>query len=125
MNPERVKNNLIIRLSFEFALSAMKFCQKLDDERKYIIANQLLRSALSIGANVREAQNAESTADFIHKMKIACKEADESEYYLMLIENAYHFDEVKKLLDEIIIINRILNKIITTSQRNRKQKKPV
>ncbi len=80
------KENVIVKLSFEFALQIIDFVEKLESNRKFVIANQLLKSGTSIGANVREAQNAESKADFIHKLKIAAKEADESEYWLLLCQ---------------------------------------
>jgi len=57
------KENLIVTLSFDFALSIIEFAEELESQRKYVIANQLLKSGTSIGANVREAQNAESKAD--------------------------------------------------------------
>ena len=71
--------NVIVELSFEFALEIIKYAELLETGRKYIIARQLFRSGTSIGANIREAQNAESRPDFIHKLKIAAKEADETE----------------------------------------------
>lgn len=58
----------------------VKFSESLEDKKKFAIARQVIRSGASIGANVKEAQNAESKADFVHKMKIAVKEADETEY---------------------------------------------
>ena len=73
-------DNLIVKLSLEFALDIITLAEKLEELKKFIIARQLLKSGTSIGANIREAQNAESKADFIHKMKIAAKEADETEY---------------------------------------------
>jgi four helix bundle protein len=60
------KENLIVKLSLEFALDIIKYSEILENNKKYVIAKQLLRSGTSIGANVREAQNAESKADFIH-----------------------------------------------------------
>jgi len=71
------KDNLIVKLSFEFALEIIEYSELLEEHKKYVISRQLLKSGTSIGANVREAQNEESKADFIHKMKIASKEADE------------------------------------------------
>jgi four helix bundle protein len=94
----------------------MLFCDKLNEHKKFVIANQLLRAALSIGANVREAQNSESIEDLIHKMKIASKEGDESEFYLQLIEKAYSYEEPKLLLNELVSINKVLNKIISTTK---------
>ena len=64
------KKNEVLDLSFEFALGVIQYCDLLETEKKYVLARQLLRSGTSIGANVREAQNAERKADFIHKMKL-------------------------------------------------------
>ena len=75
------KDNLIVNITFEFALEIIEFAEELEGLRKFVIANQILKSGTSIGANVREAQNAESKNDFIHKLKIAAKEADETEYF--------------------------------------------
>jgi len=69
-----VKNeneNLLVKLSLEFALDIITYSEKLEELKKYSIARQLLKSGTSIGANVREAQNTESKADFAPKMKIA------------------------------------------------------
>ena len=63
------KGNLIVDLTFDFALTIISFCEDLEKERKYNLANQLFRSGTSIGANTWESQNAESKADFIHKLK--------------------------------------------------------
>ena len=91
----------------------MKFLTK---DKKFVIAKQLLRSATSIGANVFEAQNAESKADFIHKMKIATKEASETLYWLILCERSegYKFDN--KLRNDLDSIVKILSKIISSAK---------
>ena len=120
MNKEKLEDNLIVRITFDFALAVMLFCDKLYETKKLVIAGQLLRAASSIGANVREAQNSESIADFIHKMKLAGKEAEESEFYLLLIQKAYSYDETKALLAELTSINKILNKIIATTKAKSK-----
>src|SRR5215213_5181150 len=122
MNPARTTDNLIVTLSFDFGLAVMQFCDRLCTNRRYIISDQLLRSALSIGANVREAQNAESPADFVHKMKIACKESDEAEFYLLLIQRAYVYEETEELIKEIDRINKVLNKIIATTKQRQLSK---
>lgn len=75
------KENVIIKLTFQFALDIIKYCENLQESKKFVIANQLLKSGTSIGANIREAQNAESKADFIHKFKIAVKEIEETIYW--------------------------------------------
>lgn len=84
MKKELFDNNPILKLSFDFALMVVAYCEGLENARKYIIARQLLKSGTSIGANAMEAQNAESKADIIHKMKIAAKEAEELQYWLWL-----------------------------------------
>ncbi len=110
------KDNLIVIKSFEFALRIIEFTELLENQRKYVLANQLLKSGTSIGANIREAQNAESKADFIHKMKIAAKEGDETEYWLLLCKfsKTHPFDE--QLLNNLKEILMILNKIIASSK---------
>jgi four helix bundle protein len=79
------KDNLIVDLTLKFAIQLVEFCEELESRRKYIVARQLLRSGTSIGANSYEAQNAESKNDFIHKFKIASKEADETTYWLKYV----------------------------------------
>jgi four helix bundle protein len=76
----------------------------------------LLKSGTSIGANVREAQNAESKADFIHKMKIAAKEADETEYWLILCELSKNYPMDDKLKEKLLTIIKILSKIISSTK---------
>ncbi len=110
------RENLIVDLTMEFALKIIGYTELLEDNKKFVIARQLLRSGTSIGANVREAQNAESKADFIHKMKLAAKEADETLYWITLCELAANYpssDTLKAHLQQIIII---LSKIISTSK---------
>lgn len=69
--------------TFNFALATIRACKKVrKQEEEYILTRQLARSATSVGANVREARNAESKADFVHKLSIARKECDESLYWL-------------------------------------------
>jgi four helix bundle protein len=110
------KPNLIVDKTIGFSLAIISYCEKLELKKKYVIARQLLKSGTSIGANVFEAQNAESKSDFIHKMKIAAKEASESLYWLTLCEKTdnYQFEPLLKLqLQEII---KILSKIISSSK---------
>jgi len=85
------KRNIIKDKSFEFAIDIVKLYQHLVEKQKeYVLSKQLLRSGTAIGALVREAQNAESKADFIHKLAIAQKECDESLYWIeLLIETKY------------------------------------
>jgi four helix bundle protein len=110
------KPNLIVDLSFEFALEIVEFTELLESKRKYNMANQLFRSGTSIGANVHEAQNAESKRDFIHKVKIAAKEPEETKYWLLLSQHSKNYPNTDELLRKIDSINKILTKIISTSK---------
>lgn len=67
------------------------YTEQLNNEKKYVIAKQLLRCGTSIGANIWEAQNAESKADFIHKMKISAKESEETKYWLLLCKHSENY----------------------------------
>lgn len=116
-NPRR-NNNLIVRLTFDFALEIIRYTEQLETGRRFVISNQLLKSGTSIGANVREAQHAESKADFIHKIKIASKEAEETEYWLLLCKYSENYPPIDHLLDPINHITRILNKIIRSSRQS-------
>jgi four helix bundle protein len=110
------KDNLIVKLTLEFALEIIEYSELLEEKKKYVIARQLLKSGTSIGANVREAQNAESKADFIHKLKIAAKEADETEYWLILCELSKTYPKNEYLKEKLQAILNILSKIISTSK---------
>lgn len=80
--------NEILDLGIRFSLKIIEFTELLESQRKFVIANQLLKCGTSIGANIFEAQSAESRNDFIHKLKISDKEAKETEYWLLLCELA-------------------------------------
>lgn len=112
------KENIIVQKSFEFALKVIEYCEQLEELRKYVIARQLLKSGTSIGANVREAQNAESKADFIHKMKIAAKESEETEYWLLLCQNSKKYPNCEQLQNDCKELVLILSKIIGTSKKS-------
>lgn len=114
---EKYKNNLILLKSFEFAKKVVQYTEKLEEDRKYVIANQLLKSGTSIGANIKEAQKSESKADFIHKMKIAMKEADETEFWLFLCNELENYPNTEELLTEVFDILKITNKIISTTKK--------
>ena len=113
---KKYQDNILLRLTFEFALASIKFTKHVKKDGYDDLARQLFRSATSIGANSKEAQNAESKADFIHKMKIALKEADEAEYWLFLCENLDDCTSPTLLIEQLTIILKILTKIISTSK---------
>jgi four helix bundle protein len=114
-------NNVIKNKSFNFALRVVKLYQFLNQEKKeYVLSKQLLRSGTAIGALVCEAEQAESKLDFIHKLAIAQKEANETDYWLDLLFQSEYLNETQfqSLKKDIIEINKILASIIiTTKQR--------
>ena len=111
------KPNLIVDLTVAFSFKIMEYTENLEELRKFNLSNQLFRSGTSIGANVMEAQNAESKKDFIHKLKIAAKEADESYYWLYLCNNAKSYPKCNALLVELKSIIKVLSKIISSSKK--------
>lgn len=114
----RYLGNPILKKSFEFALAIIDFTEELFEAKKFVIGQQLLKSGTSIGANIREAQNAESKADFVHKMKIALKEADETEYWLLLCDASKYYPGTTEILSNLNVITKILTKIVSTSKSN-------
>lgn len=118
MKTEIQQDNLIVKLTFDFALAVIDYVEQLQNEKRFVVANQLLKSGTSIGANVREAQNAESKLDFIHKFKIAAKEADETQYWLELCKHSKYYPLTDDLLSQLDSIMKVLNKIISTSKRH-------
>lgn len=117
MKDELKKSNLIVQLTFDFAIEMVVFCVQLEGLKKWSLANQILRASLSIGANVKEAQNAESKVDFIHKLKIAAKEADEVEFYLEVCNKSEMLPDCIELIEKVQSICRVLNKIISTTKK--------
>jgi four helix bundle protein len=108
--------NIIVEKVLDFSVEIVKFCELLDLNKKSIVSKQLLRCGTSIGANVFEAQHPESKADFIHKMKIAIKEANETLYWLLICERvgSYPANNFLRAMAEELI--RIISKIIISSR---------
>ena len=104
-------------LAFAFALEIIAYTEELVSLKKFNMANQLFRCGTSIHANIREAQNAESKSDFIHKMKISAKEAEETEGWLLLCKHAPSYPEPVTLIGKLTSILKLLNKIIGTTKR--------
>ncbi len=112
-------DNIIQDLSFSFALRIVKFYKHLTENKKvYVLSKQILRSGTSIGANVRESIHAQSSADFINKLSIALKEADETEYWLELLNASDIIDDVefKSMSDDVKQIIGTLVKIIKSKK---------
>lgn len=102
-------------MCFDFSISIIEFSEQLEKEKKWVVAKQILRSGTSIGANVSEAQFAESKKDFVHKIRIAAKEANETSYWLNLCDKVETYPNVGKLNEDVLGIKKVLSKIITTS----------
>ena len=117
MQKELIQNNPILKLTIEFALQVIEYCDFLQEQKKFVVSNQLLKAATSIGANCMEAQNAESEADFIHKMKIAAKEADETQYWLTRCVFGKNYPDCTIIFSKLEEVSKILNKILTTLKR--------
>ena len=121
MKKELFDKNPILKLSFDFSLMLIEYCELLESGRKYVLAKQLLRSGTSIGANAMETQNAESRADFIHKMKVAAKEAEESQYWLWLCDYSMNYPDCKELLVKLEEVNKVLGAIIHSFKKVRSE----
>jgi four helix bundle protein len=113
------KDNVVRDKSFGFALRVVKLYKYLSEEkREFVLSKQLLRAGTSVGANVREAEQAESHADFIHKMSIALKEANECGYWLELLHQGDYIEgkAFESLHEDLTEILKLLTSIIKTSK---------
>jgi four helix bundle protein len=112
-------DNLVESKSFDFAVRIVKLYRYLTDTKKeFVLSKQLLRSGTSIGANISEAQQGQSTADFISKMNIALKEAAETKYWLRLLQATSYLSvkEAGSILNECVELEKILYSIVRTSK---------
>ncbi len=120
-----MKENIIKDKSFAFALRIVKLSQFLQTEKKeFVLSKQLLRSGTAIGALVREAQQAESKADFIHKMAIASKEANETDYWIELLFQSTYITTAQhqSLNADVTEIAKLLSSIILTAKQRLSKK---
>lgn len=118
-----MKENVIKTKSFAFAIRIVKLYQFLQTEKKeFVMSKQLLRSGTAIGALIREAEQAESKADFIHKMAIAQKEANETEYWIELLFQSDYLnkEQYQSIIADANELLKILASIIITSKANKK-----
>ena len=112
-----MKNNIISEKSIEFSIRLIKLYKILKEEKKeFILSKQLLRSGTAIGALIREAEHAQSKADFLNKMNIALKEANETDYWILLLYKGEFISEkeyqsIQKDGEELI---KMLVKIVKT-----------
>ena len=114
------KPNPLKNKSIQFALRVIKLYQLFIDKKKeFVMIKQLLRSGTSVGANIREVQNAESKADFIHKLSISQKECDETMYWLELLFQAEYLSEKEynSIYPEAQELLKMLHSSILTSRK--------
>src|SRR5262245_51046118 len=117
-----MKENVVKDRSFAFALRVVRLAKYLESEkREFVLSRQVLRSGTAIGALVREAEHAESKADFIHKMSVALKEANETLYWLDLLHQGDYIDKqtfqsIGTDSEELI---KLLSAIVKTSKVSR------
>ena len=104
--------------SKELAIISIRYCREIEKAKRPDIADQLGRSSASAGANIREAQFAESRKDFIHKMKIAYKELSETEYWLELCKEGFEIQSDKNPFPIILELKKLLSATIATAKRN-------
>lgn len=115
-----MKKGILVDKSFEFAISVINIYKYLaEDKKEYVVSKQLLRSGTAVGALIKEAQNAESKADFIHKLAIAQKECDETIYWLELLKatNYLTVENFEKLFNEGNGLLKMLRSAILTSKQ--------
>ena len=112
-----MKENVIKEKSYEFALLIVPLGRRLQEQREYVLSRQLMKSGTSIGANVEEAQAAQSRADFLSKMSIALKEARESNYWLRVLRDCGEFPSFRfdQFVDSSAELVRILTSIVKTT----------
>lgn len=112
------KKNIIKEKSFVFAVEIVYLYKILVEKKEFVLSKQLLRSGTSIGANIREAEHAQSKADFIHKLSISLKEANETEYWLDLLYETKFLSEIEfqSIKAKVIEILKLLTSIINTSK---------
>lgn len=118
-----MKENIVREKSFSFALRIVKLYQFLSEKkREFVLSKQLLRSGTAIGALVREAEQGESKPDFIHKVAIALKEANESDYWIELLHQAGYLNETEYLSirSDLAELLKMLTAIIKTTKANLK-----
>jgi four helix bundle protein len=120
------KENIVMNKSYAFALRIIKLYKYLIAEQKeYVLSKQVLRSGTAIGALIKEAEHAQSKADFINKMNIALKEANETEYWLMLLKDSDYLDKTmfSSIHNDSNELIKLLASIVKTSKENKNEEK--
>ena len=114
-------DSILEQKSFQFAIRTVNLCKHLRGTKKeYTLSKQLLRSGTSIGANVAEAQQAQSRPDFISKLSIALKETSETKYWLKLLNATGYFNtpEYDSIFSDCVELEKLLVSIVRTTKQN-------
>ncbi|MEX0312697.1 MAG: four helix bundle protein [Allomuricauda sp.] len=113
------KENIVQKKNFNFALGIVQLIKKLQTDKEYVLSKQILRSGTAIGALVREAEHAESKKDFIHKMNIALKEANETRYWLDILFKSDYIPSQHYLTlnDDVTQLIKLLASIVKSSKQ--------
>ena len=122
LTEEQKQDANIQDLAYDFACRIIRLYQYLIEDfiyKEYIISKQVFRSGTSIGANVREAQHAQSDADFLSKMQISLKECNETDYWLQLLHDNGYLNDVQfdSINSDRVRIHKLLNAIVSTTRR--------
>lgn len=112
-------SSILEEKAFLFAEEAVRLRYNLKSQREYHVADQFFRSATSVGANIAEANEAESRSDFIHKLKIASKELNESFFWMNLLKRAEIPIDLNEALSRAFVVKKILSKSISTATKNK------
>ena len=118
--------NITANKSYAFALRIIKAYKfLLEDKKEYVLSKQLLRSGTAIGALIKEAEHAQSKADFLNKMNVALKEANETEYWLMLLKDSDYISEKEynSIITDSKELIRLLISIVKSTKANLKTEK--
>ena len=119
-----MEDNPLIAKSLDFSVRIVNLCKCLRDERhETIMSKQILRSGTSIGANASEAVAAESAEDFIHKLTISLKEANETKYWILLLNRTNYIseEEFKSIMSDCQELRKLIGSIISSTKRNREK----
>ena len=120
-----MKNNIVAEKSYAFAIRIVNLYKHFSQHNKeYVLSKQLLRSGTAVGALIREAEHAQSRADFINKMNVALKEANETEYWLMLLKDTQYLNEKEYqsiAVDCSEVVKLLISIVKTTKSQNEKK----
>ncbi len=118
------KENIVMDKAYAFALKIIKLYKYLTERKEFVLSKQLLRSGTAIGALIKEAEHAQSKADFLNKMNIALKEANETEYWLMLLKDSEYIEknEFIAIHPDIVELIKLLASIVKSLKQLKMEK---